>query len=88
MRKQERAAATYRKLGPFLHDGSVFELIAPRTSFRHPHPARSTAIYVPEVAAMRRLRLIRPLQLRHKCVDLRLSPSIVEIVTSAADHAD
>jgi hypothetical protein len=29
MRKQERAA-TYRKLGPFPHDGSVFELIAPR----------------------------------------------------------
>ena len=36
---------------------------------------------------MRRLRLIRPPQLGHKCFELTLSPSIVEIVTSAPTHA-
>jgi len=36
---------------------------------------------------MRRLRLIRPPQLGHKCFELKLSPCIAEIMTSAATHA-
>ena len=35
---------------------------------------------------MRRLKLIRPPQLGHKCFELGLSPSIVVIMTSAAEN--
>ena len=36
---------------------------------------------------MRRLKLIHPPQLGHKCFELGLSPSMLQIVTCAADHA-
>jgi hypothetical protein len=36
---------------------------------------------------MQRLRLIRPPQAGHRCFELKLSPCIAEIMTSAATHA-
>jgi hypothetical protein len=70
---------------------SALELISRGAAFRDPNPAFSAAISAQLTVAGARgdstRQTISLPQLGHKCVEIRLSPSIVKIVKSKPDHA-
>jgi hypothetical protein len=76
--------------GLFGHNERVPALISRATFFCDPHPAFSAAVcssLYPGLAGTVRVRLIGLPQAGHKGFRLRLSPPMVEILTSKANRA-